>query len=99
MEVRQWSYEEFPEFTERVEGAGVIETTGDEQALIRRARSAKVRESVPYVYEEPPLRRSRAAAQASSSKSSALSGKARSCRWLTESDTADRSAESSIASP
>ena len=30
MEIKNWSYEEFPEFTEEVEGAGIIETTGDE---------------------------------------------------------------------
>lgn len=30
MEVKPWTYEEFPEFTETVEGAHVIETTGDE---------------------------------------------------------------------
>ncbi|MBO6159218.1 MAG: hypothetical protein J6P72_08200, partial [Firmicutes bacterium] len=30
MEVKQWSYNEFPEFTEIPEGAGIIETTGDE---------------------------------------------------------------------
>ena len=30
MEVKQWTYADFPEFTEIHEGAGVIETTGDE---------------------------------------------------------------------
>lgn len=30
MEVRKYTYEEMPEFTEEVEGAGLIETTGDE---------------------------------------------------------------------
>ena len=30
MEVKQWTYADFPEFTEIPEGAGVIETTGDE---------------------------------------------------------------------
>ena len=30
MEVKAWTYEELPEFTEEVEGAQVIETTGDE---------------------------------------------------------------------
>lgn len=30
MEVKAWSYEEFPEFTDAVEGATVIDTTGDE---------------------------------------------------------------------
>ncbi len=30
MEVKEWSYEEFPEFTERVEGAQTISTTGEE---------------------------------------------------------------------
>ena len=33
MEVKQWSYEEFPEFNEPLEGVEVIETTGDEQAV------------------------------------------------------------------
>lgn len=30
MEVKEWTYEELPEFTEEVEGAHVISTTGDE---------------------------------------------------------------------
>ena len=30
MEVKAWTYDELPEFTEPVEGAGIIETTGDE---------------------------------------------------------------------
>ncbi len=30
MEVKNWTYEDLPEFTEEVEGAKVIETTGDE---------------------------------------------------------------------
>lgn len=30
MEVKAWSYEEFPEFKEKIPGVGVIETTGDE---------------------------------------------------------------------
>lgn len=30
MEIKEWTYEDFPEFTETVEGAGVIETTGEE---------------------------------------------------------------------
>lgn len=30
MEVKDWSYEEFPEFSEEVEGAAVLETTGEE---------------------------------------------------------------------
>lgn len=30
MEVKAWTYEEFPEYTEKVEGAHVIRTTGDE---------------------------------------------------------------------
>ncbi len=33
MEVKAWSYEEFPEFTQEVEGAGIIETTGDEMGV------------------------------------------------------------------
>ncbi|MBO4884807.1 MAG: alpha/beta hydrolase [Clostridia bacterium] len=33
MELKQWRYEEFPEFAEAVEGAQIIETTGDEQAV------------------------------------------------------------------
>ena len=34
MEVKEWTYEEFPEFTEEVEGAQVIATTGDEMGAI-----------------------------------------------------------------
>ncbi len=30
VEIKEWSYEEFPEFTETVEGVEVIPTTGDE---------------------------------------------------------------------
>lgn len=30
MEVKEWTYEEFPEFAEEVEGAERIPTTGDE---------------------------------------------------------------------
>lgn len=30
MELKAWTYEEFPEFSEEVEGAGIIETTGNE---------------------------------------------------------------------
>ncbi|MCQ5384700.1 alpha/beta hydrolase [Hungatella hathewayi] len=30
MEIKEWTYEDFPEFTGTVEGAGVIETTGEE---------------------------------------------------------------------
>ena len=30
MEVKEWTYEEFPEFAEELEGVGVIRTTGDE---------------------------------------------------------------------
>ena len=30
MEVKEWTYEEFPEFTEKIDGVGIIETTGDE---------------------------------------------------------------------
>lgn len=33
MEVKNWSYEEFPEFTDVPEGVEVIETTGDEQGV------------------------------------------------------------------
>jgi len=30
MEIKEWSYEEFPEFTEEIEGVEVIKTSGDE---------------------------------------------------------------------
>ena len=30
MEVKEWKYEDFPEFDESVEGAVVLDTTGDE---------------------------------------------------------------------
>ncbi len=33
MEIKDWTYEEFPEFDETVEGAGVLSTTGDEVGL------------------------------------------------------------------
>ncbi len=33
MEVKEWTYEEFPEFTEEVEGARTISTTGDEMGV------------------------------------------------------------------
>lgn len=33
MEVKDWSYEEFPEFTEQVKDVAVIETTGDEWGI------------------------------------------------------------------
>lgn len=33
MDVREWTYEEFPEFEEEVEGAKILETTGDEQSI------------------------------------------------------------------
>lgn len=33
MEVKEWTYEEIPEFTEEVEGAHVIPTTGDEMGV------------------------------------------------------------------
>ena len=33
MEVKAWTYEEFPEFTEIPEGAGVLETSGDEPGV------------------------------------------------------------------
>ncbi len=33
MEVKEWTYEEIPEFTEEVEGAHVISTTGDEMGV------------------------------------------------------------------
>lgn len=34
MEVKEWSYEEIPEFVEEVEGAHIISTTGDEIGVI-----------------------------------------------------------------
>lgn len=34
MEVKEWTYEELPEFTEEVEGAQVIDTTGDEMGVV-----------------------------------------------------------------
>ena len=34
MELKPWTYEEFPEFSEPVEGAEIIETTGDEQGVV-----------------------------------------------------------------
>ncbi len=34
MEVKPWTYEEFPEFTEAVEGAHIIETTGEERGTL-----------------------------------------------------------------
>lgn len=33
MEVKEWTYEELPEFTEEVEGARVLPTTGDERGV------------------------------------------------------------------
>ena len=33
MEVKEWTYEEIPEFTEEVEGAHIIPTTGDEMGV------------------------------------------------------------------
>lgn len=33
MEIKDWTYEEFPEFNEAVEGAEMLSTTGDEQGL------------------------------------------------------------------
>lgn len=33
MEVKEWTYEEFPEFTEEVEGSHIIRTTGDEMGV------------------------------------------------------------------
>ena len=33
MEVKEWSYKDFPEFMERPEGVEVIETTGDETGV------------------------------------------------------------------
>ena len=33
MEVKLWTYEEFPEFNEKLDGVKVIETTGDEQGV------------------------------------------------------------------
>ncbi len=34
MEIKNWTYAEFPEFTEPVEGAKLIPTTGDEQGVL-----------------------------------------------------------------
>ncbi len=34
MEIKNWTYEEFPEFSEEVPGAKIIKTTGDEQGII-----------------------------------------------------------------
>ncbi len=34
MEVKEWTYEELPEFTQEVEGAEVIVTTGDEMGVV-----------------------------------------------------------------
>ena len=34
MQVKPWTYEEFPEFNETLEGAEFIETTGDEQGVV-----------------------------------------------------------------
>ena len=34
MEVKEWSYADLPEFTEEVEGAEYIETTGDEVGVL-----------------------------------------------------------------
>lgn len=34
MEIKAWTYEEFPEFNEKVEGAKIISTTGGEQGII-----------------------------------------------------------------
>ena len=33
MKVQPWTYEDFPEYNEPLEGAQVIETTGDEQGV------------------------------------------------------------------
>lgn len=33
MEVKEWTYEEIPEFTEEIEGVQVIQTTGDEMGV------------------------------------------------------------------
>lgn len=33
MEIKEWTYEEYPEFREPVEGAGIIDTTGDEMGI------------------------------------------------------------------
>lgn len=33
MEIKKWTYEEMPEFTDAVEGAQVLDTTGDEQGV------------------------------------------------------------------
>ncbi len=34
MEIKNWTYEEFPEFTDAVDGAEVIDTTGDEVGIV-----------------------------------------------------------------
>ncbi len=34
MEVKAWTYEDLPEFTEQIEGAQYIDTTGDEQGVL-----------------------------------------------------------------
>ena len=34
MEVRRYTYEEFPEFNEAIEGVKTIETTGDEISVL-----------------------------------------------------------------
>ena len=34
MEVKEWTYEEIPEFTEEVDGAHTVQTTGDEMGGI-----------------------------------------------------------------
>lgn len=34
MEIKEWTYEEYPEFSEHVEGAGIIGTTGNEPGVI-----------------------------------------------------------------
>ena len=33
MEIKNWTYEEFPEFDEEIEGVEVIDTTGDEVGI------------------------------------------------------------------
>lgn len=42
MEIKDWSYEEFPEFDEEVEGATLVDTTGDEIEVVYRR-------DVPYL--------------------------------------------------
>lgn len=34
MDVKDWAYEEFPDYTEETEGAVFLKTTGDEQDAI-----------------------------------------------------------------